>query len=165
MFATIALVFLSSTDVQPLNAYRADSLEITVQGFASPPRVRKNGEILDLGYFAQQRQAVFGESPLALKAIGRYRALRISGFTVWAVGFGALLTDLVLVSVMPHQDALYGGLLAGGVVTSLTGSLLIAGSNSYLQRAVDEYNADLYRRLTGASIAGRQVTMKYAFHF
>ena len=138
------------------------------------------GEPVDLGYFGGNGDALFGESPAALKDIQTFSTMRITGVALYVVGLGLLVTDVVLLAqpsqAVVEKDAsgratslkpLAVGLLVSGTGAGLTGAFLMQGANAYLSDAVDHYNADLARRLEGqlSSRAPRGVFLRYGSSF
>jgi hypothetical protein len=145
-----------------LDSYRAGALDGRFS-FWHGFQLTRAGQDVDLGFFGGNAEAIFGASPDAMEKMSTFRTLRTVGTVLFVVGLGAMLTDLVLVAdkTSPFYDnsvqPAFEAMLLGGLVVGLSGSLMIAGANSYLSDAMDLYNRDLYDRLRGNSGASARV--------
>ena len=158
-------------DVGALQKYRA--LELSVRySFWQGLKLERQGQVVDLGFFGGNARTFFGTSPAAMDSMGRYRAMRIAGTTLWTTGVAVLLTQLVMLAaqsdVFTYSSAegggikpLFWGMLIPAAVVGLTGGLLMQGANGYLSDAVSQRNGDLAKRLRGHAPSGRTVGLTF----
>ncbi len=151
----------SPSAIDPLNAYRQQALGARFS-FWSGLQLVRDGNVVKLGFFGGGREEIFAGSPAALDSIDGYRRLRIGGTIMWVVGLATLVAELALLaadrdlfiageSVRP----LFWGMLIPGAVVGIGGGIMMQGANGYLSDAIQHYNDDLYRRLSG----GRRVML------
>lgn len=140
----------------------------------------RGGAPVELGFFGGSGDTLFAASPEALDDIHRFRTMRITGTTLYVVGMGLLVTELVLVASQsplvveertgndtPEVKPLFWAMFLPGLVGSMTGAVMMQGANGYLSDAVGHYNADLARKLEQQSTgrAARGLFFRYGGSF
>lgn len=145
------------TGAELLDRYRMGAFSTRFELFKGLV-LSRSGQDVDVGFFGGNAEELFGESPRAMEDMTTFTQMRTVGTTFYAVGLGALLTELVLLPndsgtfVSPHDGqptVVFWTTLVGGAVLGMTGALLMQGANSYLSDAMENYNTDLARRLGG----------------
>lgn len=145
----------------PLDAYRLNAMEVR-SSFWNGLQVYQGGRALDLGFLGGNYDTVFAGYPEALDPASTYHTMKVTGFSLWAVGTATLLATLVLLiadkdllietdrtGLVEEQTItpLFWGLLGGGVAVGITGGVLMQSADSYLSDAVGIYNDSLYEFL------------------
>jgi hypothetical protein len=124
----------------------------------------RGGQRVDLGYFGGNGDELFAGSPEALDDIHTFRAMRITGLSLYLAGLGMMVADIALLASGSDAVAersspgevglkpLFWALFIPGVGAGLTGAFLMQGANGPLSDAVEHYNGDLARRLDRQAI-------------
>lgn len=172
--------FAQSVDTDPLDRFRDRMIEYRPESFINSAYLLKGGRVIDIGYFGQNAEMHFGESAAALNEMDTYFDFRVAGFTLWLTGIAALTVDFILLLAAEDTvtnensegqrsgNGVFWGLFGGGTALSITGNILMVEANTYLNRGIDNYNADLYnasRALAANATPFRGPVFRYSGRF
>ncbi len=144
-----------------LTRYRHKAIEMRFSVWNGIELVQ-GGEPVEIGFFGDRADTAFAGSPAALDAVEGFKGLRIGGFAVWSAGLAVLVTEMILLTT--ESDLLvetdqydrtevksgpFTVMLVAGATLGITGGVMLQGANGYLNDAVDAFNEDLARRISG----------------
>lgn len=147
-----------------LARYRAAVVDIrpafgTFNGF----ELKQAGQVVEVGFFGGEAEALFAGSPAALDAMADFRSRRVLGTSMWAAGLAVLMGTLVL--TLTESDLVYEknanglisdttttfwALLGGGAAVGIAGGLIMQSATEPLGTAVDAWNEHAHQRARGA---------------
>ena len=142
------------TAIEAARDIRTNGLSVGLYaGFFTPIGLYRDGALIDIGIFGGDARRYFDESAIVAEHLRDFRHQKIAGVTLWSAGLAALVADLAMVcatasnrSVYHDNEAVYWGLLGGGVATSLVGAIVLNSANHSLQSAVNTHNEVLLNK-------------------
>jgi len=105
-----------------------------------------DGKKLELGFLLGKAEPIFSAYPDSLEALRSARKYVIAGELLSGLGIGLLVAELVIIATgnpATINRPLLWGLLAGGLVLNLTGTILSIVGVKKFQEAVNRYNFNL----------------------
>lgn len=113
--------------------------------------LKRNGKPLRQGFLGSGLLQAFEKGSKALAYARLYHALLISGVSLTSLGLGTLVVELVLLSIHPSFflgpllgfSPAFWGILLGGFLLGVVGSILFTVAQSTLGQAVEEHNRSL----------------------
>ena len=126
----------------------------------------KGKQKLELSFLGGNYQEIFAGSAEAQKLAASFHGLQIGAFVCSSLGLGATLASTIILIALPQAvlqpvaggvlgPELFWGLLLGGTVVSLLGSILAQSSYSFLVRAADTYNRETFERIFKEANGGK----------
>jgi hypothetical protein len=148
------LLLMTAPDVElenELARYEREALELRMRPLDVGHVLRRGGQRLTLGGFAQGAEKIFGSVPEAMSDVRKYRAFKASGIASLVLGFGLITVDTVLATLSiinkrPLDIPLFVSLLVIGLDLSGVGLGFLIFAPNYLQRAVSVYNERIVSR-------------------
>lgn len=103
-------------------------------------RLVKDGQDLDLGFFAEEAPPFFAGCAVCQDELSRVKGLRITGLVLGIAGPVGMVTGLVVGLAIGALFPVLPIALLGGAVISIGGVLFNQLSDTFLLRAVNLYN-------------------------
>jgi hypothetical protein len=100
-----------------------------------------NGESRNLGFGQRNLGDVLKKSPLAYAEFEQFRKKRNTALGVYFAGLGATVAGLLL--NRKNEDALSGGLIVGGLATTIISLPILSKSTKHFHKSVWLYNRDV----------------------
>jgi hypothetical protein len=138
-------LFLSFSSYAQAQSVRDSLIKAYEQGsiMLQNGRYVTNGESRSLGFGQRNLGDVLKKSPLAYAEFEQFRKKRNTALGVYFAGLGVTVAGLIL--NRKNEDALSGGLIVGGLATTIISLPIMSKSTKHFHKSVWLYNRDVLK--------------------